>query len=61
MQIKITVPEPLKRAWTENPLAVIGVGAAAVASIAKLLDAVSASKGRKAYAQQVKNSSRRLK
>lgn len=47
---------PLKRAWNENPMLVLGVGAAAVTSVAKLLDAVSAAQGRKAYAKQVNNS-----
>jgi len=43
----------LKRAWDENPLAVMGVGAAVVTAAAKLLDAASAAKGRRAYAKQV--------
>jgi hypothetical protein len=47
---------PLKRAWNENPLLVIGVGAAAVTAASKLLDSVSAAQGRKAYAKQVNHS-----
>lgn len=52
---------PLKRAWNENPMLVLGVGAAAVTSVAKLLDAVSAAQGRKAYAKQVNNSVKQKK
>lgn len=47
---------PLKRAWDENPLLVLGVAAAAVTSVAKLTDAVSAAQGRRAYAKQVNHS-----
>lgn len=43
----------LKRAWDENPLAVITVGALAVTAAAKLIDATSAAQGRRAYAKQV--------
>lgn len=50
MKLNLT---PLKRAWNENPLLVIGVGAAAVTAASKLLDSVSAAQGRKAYAKQV--------
>lgn len=45
--------DKLKQQFNENPLAAIGVGAMAVTSAAKLLDAVSAAKGRRAYAKQV--------
>jgi hypothetical protein len=43
----------LKRAWNENPLTVIGVGATTALAAAKLIDAVSAAQGRRAYAKQV--------
>lgn len=43
----------LKRAWDENPVAVIAVGALAINALAKLIDAWSASQGRRAYAAQV--------
>lgn len=43
----------LKKAWDENPLAVIGIGALAVTAAAKLIDAMSAAQGRRAYAKQV--------
>mgnify|MGYP003544071650 CR=1 FL=1 len=43
----------LTRAWNENPVAVIGVGALAVNAAAKLIDAVSAAQGRSAYAKQI--------
>ena len=45
--------DKLKRAWDENPLAVIAIGALAVTAAAKLVDAMSAAQGRKAYARQV--------
>lgn len=47
---------PLKRAWNENPVLVLGVSAAAVTAVSKLLDSVSAAQGRKAYAKQVNHS-----
>lgn len=56
MHIKLSVPPALKKAWNDNPLAVIGVGALAVTSAAKFLDAVSAAQGRKAYAKQINHS-----
>lgn len=59
--MKLTVPPALTRAWNENPLSVIGVGALATASAAKLIDAVSAAQGRKAYAKQVNNSVKKSK
>lgn len=59
--MKLTVPPALKQAWNENPVAVIGVGALAAASAAKLIDAVSAAQGRKAYAKQVNNSVKKSK
>lgn len=43
----------LKKAWDENPVAVIAVGALAVTATAKLIDAMSAAQGRRAYARQV--------
>lgn len=43
----------LKRQWDENPLACIMVGAFAATAAAKLLDAMSAAQGRRAYARQV--------
>lgn len=45
--------DTLKRQAEENPLMALGVAAALITSIAKLLDANSAAKGRKAYAKQV--------
>lgn len=49
----LNIPTKLKEAWNENPVAVIGVSAAAVMSTAKLIDALSAAQGRRAYAKQV--------
>lgn len=45
--------EKLKRRFEEDPITVIIVGAFAVTAAAKLIDALSAAQGRKAYAQQV--------
>lgn len=39
--------------WKENPVAVISAGALAISAVAKLIDSVSAAKGRRAYAKQV--------
>jgi len=43
----------LKKKFDENPLEVIAVGAAATVAVAKLIDALSAAQGRRAYAKQV--------
>lgn len=43
----------LKRQAEENPLAALAVAAGLITSIAKLMDAQSAAKGRRAYAKQV--------
>ena len=43
----------LKDEWERNPMQVIGVGALAATAAAKLLDAMSAAQGRRAYARQV--------
>lgn len=48
----------LKKKFDENPIEVIAVGAAATIAVAKLIDALSAAQGRRAYAQQVKYSTR---
>lgn len=45
--------DKLKEQWDENPIAVIGVGALAATAAAKVLDAMSAAKGRRAYAKQI--------
>lgn len=52
MQININL-EPLKRAWNENPLAVLGTGAAVVAAAAKLYDSAGAAKNRRTYAKEI--------
>lgn len=44
----------LKQAWDENPVAVVAVGAAAVTSLSKLIDAVSGIQGRRAYAKNAR-------
>jgi hypothetical protein len=43
----------LKQQWDDNPLLVISVGAFAATAAAKLIDAMSAAQGRRAYARQV--------
>lgn len=48
-----TWKDKIKKQWNENPLAVIGVGAMAVTAASKLLDAMSAAQGRRAYARQI--------
>jgi len=45
--------DKLKAYWDENPVAVILVGAMAVTAAAKLIDAMSAAQGRRAYARQI--------
>jgi hypothetical protein len=45
--------EKLKKYWDENPVACIAVGALAVTATAKLIDAMSAAQGRRAYARQI--------
>ena len=45
--------DKLKREFDENPLQVIAIGALAVTAAAKLLDAMSAAQGRRAYAKQI--------
>jgi hypothetical protein len=45
--------DKLKKAWDENPLAVVAIGALAVTAAAKLIDSMSAAQGRRAYARQV--------
>ena len=45
--------DKLKKAWDENPLAVIGIGVLAITATAKLIDSLSAAQGRRAYARQV--------
>lgn len=53
--------DKLKRAWNENPMRVITVGATAVYATAKLIDAVSAAQGRHAYSKQVNHSIKKQK
>jgi hypothetical protein len=43
----------LKRKFEQNPVEVIAVTAVAVVAAAKLIDALSAAQGRRAYAKQV--------
>lgn len=45
--------DKLKKQWDDNPLAVITVAAFAATAAAKLIDAVGAAQGRRAYARQV--------
>jgi len=45
--------DKLKATWNEKPLEVISVGAVAVTTAVAVLNALSAAKGRRAYAKQV--------
>lgn len=45
--------EKIKRKFNEDPITVIMVASLAVASTAKLVDALSAAQGRRAYAKQI--------
>lgn len=45
--------EKLKRKFEEDPVTVIVVATLAITATAKLIDAMSAAQGRRAYAQQV--------
>lgn len=45
--------EKLKKQIEENPMLAIGIGAATVTAVAKLIDAVTAAQGRHAYAKQI--------
>lgn len=45
--------DKLKEAWEEHPVDLIGVAALSLASVAKLIDATSAARGRRAYSKQV--------
>lgn len=51
--------DKLKKKYEENPLETIAITALAVTAAAKLIDALSAAQGRRAYAQQVRYSTRR--
>lgn len=59
MHINVQIPPAIKRAWNENPIALIAAGALAATSVAKVVDATSAAQGRRAYAKQVKLSEKR--
>lgn len=45
--------EKLKQKFNEDPITFIVVASLAVASTAKLIDALSAAQGRRAYAKQI--------
>lgn len=51
----------LKQLAEERPLEALAVGAAGVTAIAKLIDAVSAAYGRKAYAKQINHKTKKRK
>jgi hypothetical protein len=50
---KSVIWETLVKAWKDNPVAVVAAGGLAITSVAKLIDAVSSARGRRAYAKQV--------
>ncbi len=45
--------EKIKQKFNEDPLQVIVIGTLAATAAAKLLDAMSAAQGRRAYARQI--------
>ena len=45
--------EKLKQKFNEDPITFIVVASLAIASTAKLIDALSAAQGRRAYAKQI--------
>lgn len=45
--------DKLKKAWNDNPLQVVLITGFAATAAAKVLDALSAAQGRRAYAKQV--------
>jgi len=45
--------DKIKKRWEEDPITVIIVASLAVTATAKLIDAMSAAQGRRAYARQV--------
>jgi hypothetical protein len=51
----------LQEKWDEEPVQVIAVASLAAASIAKLINAVSAAQGRRAYSKQVNHSIKKRK
>lgn len=51
--------DKLKKKFDENPLETVAVCALAVTAAAKLIDALSAAQGRRAYSQQVRYSTSR--
>ncbi len=49
----------LQKAWEDNPVAVIAAGAAVLTAGAKIMDAYSSMRSRRAYAKQVDHSVKR--
>lgn len=48
-----TWKDKLKRRWNEDPVQCIVIGSFAAVAVAKLVDALSAAQGRRAYARQI--------
>lgn len=61
IRVSKEIYETIKVVWKENPIALITAGALAIGATAKLIDAVSAARGRRAYAKQVNYRVRRGK
>lgn len=51
--------DKLKKAWNDNPLACIAIGALAVGATAKLIDSLSGVQSRNAYARRMNHGSSR--
>jgi hypothetical protein len=45
--------EKVKQFWEDHPMETIGIGILAITAAARLIDAMSAAQGRRAYAKQV--------
>ena len=50
---KFNLTEKIKQEWEEDPAKVIVIAATAAGAAAKLIDALSAAQGRRAYAKQI--------
>ncbi len=51
--------DEIKKEWNDNPLKVIAIGAFVATAASKVLNAVSAAQGRRAYAKQINYKVRR--
>ena len=52
--------EKIIQAWEENPLLVIGVGAAATTAIAKLIESMASARNTRTWAKEVNRREKKL-